>query len=144
MVKITREGENLRRSTRLTSSASPKLKEEEKVVFASQACSSGPMKGDASVDPTERPNSKSIVSSQQPILTQVVSAATENSGRQLLSSAITIENRVACMKSTSIDGNIACYIYTYSPRNPHISPTNLPPLEQLKSGALLPSRASIL
>ena len=78
MVKVTREAKPLRRSPRLTSSASPRLKEEEQVIFVSQTCSPGPMKGETSetVDPTGRPNSKFVVPSQQPALNLVASAAT--------------------------------------------------------------------
>ena len=92
IVKTAREGDNLRRSPSLASSASPRFREEELVVFASQTCLPGPMKGDTSVDATERPNSKFMVPSQQPALTLVASAATEDPGRQLPSSAIATEN----------------------------------------------------
>ena len=89
MVKTTREGENLRRSPRFSSSTSPRLREEEQVVFAPQTCSPGPMEGDTSVDPTERPKSKFMVPSKQTALTLVASAVTEDPGRQVPSSAIT-------------------------------------------------------
>ena len=78
MVKTTREGENHRRSPRLASSTSPRLGEKEQVDFASQTCSPGLMEGDTSVDPTERPNSKFMVSSQQPALILVAYSATED------------------------------------------------------------------
>ena len=109
MVKTTREGENLRRSPRLTSVASSRLREEDQAILSSQTCSLGPMKGDASetVDPMGQPNSKFMVPSQQPALTLVASTATEDPSRQLSSSAIDIENQVACMKSTSIDRGLA-------------------------------------
>ena len=101
MVKTTREDENQRRSRRLTSSTSTRLRKEQ-VVFAPQICSSGQMKGEFSeaVHPTGRPNSKFMVPSRQPALNLVASAATEDSGRQLPSPAIAIERQqVTCMKS---------------------------------------------
>ena len=67
------------------------------------------MKRGTSVDPTERPNSKFIVPSQQPAITLVASAATEDPGSQLPSFAIATEDQVACIKSTSrsIDKSVA-------------------------------------
>ena len=61
------------------------------------------MKGDTSVDPTERPNSKLMVPSQQPALILVASAAAEDSRSQLtcITSAIAPDDQVVCMKSTS-------------------------------------------
>ena len=121
-VKTTRESESLRRSPRLASSTSTRLKLEEQVSFASQTCSPGIKKGDTSVDPTERLNSKFMVPSQQPALTLVASPAAEDPGSQLPSFAITSENQVARIKSTSsTDKSIASssstafkYIYNTS------------------------------
>ena len=59
------------------------------------------MKGDTSEDPTERPNSKLMVPSQQPALTLVASAAAEDSRSQLITSAIAPDDQVVRMKSTS-------------------------------------------
>ena len=59
------------------------------------------MKGDTSVDPTERPNSKFTVPSQQPALTQVASAAAEDSRSQLITSAIAPDDQGVRLKSTS-------------------------------------------
>ena len=61
------------------------------------------MKGDTSVDPTERPNSKLTVPFQQPALIVVASAAAEDSRSQLtcITSAIAPDDQVVCMKSTS-------------------------------------------
>ncbi|CAN0280017.1 unnamed protein product, partial [Ascophyllum nodosum] len=69
----------------------------------SLACSREPMKGDTSVDPTERPNSKLTVPFQQPALILVASAAAEDSRSQLtcITSAIAPDDQVVCMKSTS-------------------------------------------
>ena len=94
MVKSTREGENPRRSPRFASSASTKFKEEEQVELASQICSRGPVKGDTSEDPTERPNSKFMVPSQQPALTLVAPAAAEDPRSQLTTSAIASKDQV--------------------------------------------------
>ena len=122
MVKTTREGENLRRSPRLASSASPRLRGEDQAIFASQTCSPGPMKGDTSADPTERPKCRVMVPPEQPALTLVASAATEDYDRQLPSFAIVTENQVACMKSTSIDRSIACSSSTaFKYIQPHLS-----------------------
>ena len=109
MVKTTRkEGENLGRSPRLTSSASPRLREEEQVASASQTCSSGPRKGDTpeTVDLTGRPKSKLMVPSQQSALSLVASAGTKDSGRQLPSAAIAVNQQIACMKSTYVNKSI--------------------------------------
>ena len=120
-MKTTREGENHRRSPRLASSTSPRLREKEQADFASQTCSPGLMEGDTSVDPTERPNSKIMVPSQQPALTLVASSATEDPGSQLPSSTIAPEDQITCTKSTStsIDKSIAsssstAFKYVYS------------------------------
>ena len=59
------------------------------------------MKGDTSVNPTERPKSKFMIPSQQPALTLVASAAAEDSRSQLITSAIAPDDQVVCMKSTS-------------------------------------------
>ena len=48
-----------------------------------------------------------MVPSQQPALSLVASAATEDPGRQLTSSAIAVNQQIACMKSTSIKKSIA-------------------------------------
>ena len=84
MAKTTREGKKLRaRGPRLASPASIRLKEEEQDDFVSSICSREPMKGDTSVDPKERPNSKFVVPSQQPALILVVPAiAPEDPGRK--------------------------------------------------------------
>ena len=65
------------------------------------------MKGDTSLDPTERPNSKLMVPSQQPALT-LASAAAEDSRSQLtcITSAIASDDQVICMKSTYFDPSI--------------------------------------
>ena len=78
-------------------------------MLAPQTCSSGPMEGDASetVDPTGRPNSKFMVPSQQLSLNLVASAATEDPGRQLPSSAIAVKKQVACMNTTSVHRSVA-------------------------------------
>ena len=59
------------------------------------------MKGDTSVDPTERPNSKFVVPSQQPALILVAPAAAEDSRIQLITSAIAPDDQLICMKSTT-------------------------------------------
>ena len=59
------------------------------------------MKGDTSVDPTERPNSKFMVPSQQPALILVASVAAKDSGSQLITSAIAPDDQVVRMKSTT-------------------------------------------
>ena len=103
MVKTTREGENLRRSSRFASFAGTWSKEEEQI--APQIFPPGSMKGDTSVDPTERPDSEFMIPSKQAALTLVALAAAEDPGRQLPDSAIIAsENHVACMKPTSTDG----------------------------------------
>ena len=98
MVKTTREGEN-RKSSRIANFAGTRSKEEKKI--ASQICSPGAMKGDAPVDPTERPDFKLMIASKQPALTMVVLAAAEDHGKQLHDSVFASENQVACMNSTS-------------------------------------------
>ncbi|CAN0310470.1 unnamed protein product [Ascophyllum nodosum] len=82
MAKTTREGEKLRvRGPRLASPPSIRLREEQ-TDFVSSTCSRDPMKGDTSVDPTERPNSEFVVPSQQPTLILVGRAvASEDPGR---------------------------------------------------------------
>ena len=63
-----------------------------------------------------------MVTSKQPALTLVASAAAEDPGSQLPRSAITSENQVACIKSTSsTDKSIVSststafkYIYPYT------------------------------
>ena len=79
-MKTTREGEN-RRSSRIASFAGTRSKEEEQT--ASQICSTGSMKGDTPVDPTERPDSKFMIASKQPALTLVALAVAEDHGRQV-------------------------------------------------------------
>ena len=126
MAKSTRKGEKLRGGPRLASPTSTRLREEEQADFVSPTCSPEPMKRDAS-DPSERPNSKFMVPSQQPALTLVAFAPAEDPGSQLTTSAIASEDQVdqaACIKSvsTSIDKSVASssstaskYIY------PHLS-----------------------
>ena len=123
MVKFTREDEILKRGPRLASPTNTRLREEKQVDSASQTCSPGPMKRNTSVDPTERPNSYFMVPFQQPALTLVASAAAEDPGSQLTTSAIASEDQVARIKSTStyIDKSIASssstafkYIYQHS------------------------------
>ena len=82
MAKTTREGEKLRvRGPRLASPPSIRLREEQ-TDFVSSTCSRDPMKGDTSVDPTERPNSEFVVPPQQPTLILVGRAvASEDPGR---------------------------------------------------------------
>ena len=104
MAKTTREGEN-RRSPRIANFAGTRSKEEEQI--ASQICSPEAMKGDAPVDPTERPDFKFMIASKEPALTMVALAAAENHGRQLPDSAFASENQVACMNSTSSTDRIA-------------------------------------
>ena len=104
MAKITREGEN-RRNPRIANFAGTRSKEEE--LIASQIFSPGAMKGDAPVDPTERPDFKFMIASKEPALTMVALAAAEDHGRQLPDSAFASENQVACMNSTSSTDRIA-------------------------------------
>ena len=59
------------------------------------------MKGDAPVDPTERPDSKFIIASKKTALTLVALAVAEDHGRQLPDSAFASGNQVACMNPTS-------------------------------------------
>ena len=83
MVESTREGENRRGGPPFASSPSTRLKEEEQADFVSPTCSREQMKGDISVDPTERPNSKFMVPSQHPALILVAPAiAAEDPGRK--------------------------------------------------------------
>ena len=144
MVKSTRGGEKLRGSLRLASPTSTRVREEEQADFVSPPCSPEPMKGDTSVDPTKRPNSKFMVPSQQPALTVVASAAAEDPGSRLFTPAIAPEDQVVRIKSTSlsIDKSIAVSsstlhssIYvnipqTHQPEDPYIPPMNLPSPER--------------
>ena len=146
-VKTTRDGENLRESPRLASSNSPRLREEEQqVVFASQTCSSGALKGDALIDPTEQLNPNFMVPSEQPALTLVASAATVDPGRQLPSSAIATKNQVACTEPTCIVrsfasslGNAFKYVYPHSSApargsiNSSVEPALARTIEELRS-----------
>ena len=100
MVKITREGENPRKSPRIASFASTRSKKEERI--ASQFfLTTGSMKGDTSVDPTELSKSKFTIPSKQPALTLVALAAAGDPCRQLPGSQIASENQIACKKPTS-------------------------------------------
>ena len=107
MVKSTREGERLKEGPRARPTGT-RLREEKQADSVPLACSREPMKGDTSVDHTERPNSKLMVPSQQPALTLVASAAAEDSRSQLtcITSAIASDDQVVCMKSTSFDQSI--------------------------------------
>ena len=124
MVKTTREGEKIRGGPRLASPTSTRLREEEQADFVSSTCSPGSIKGDTSVDPSGRPNSKFMVPSQQPALTLVASAAAEDPGSQLTTSVISSEDQVdqvACIKFTNtfIDRSIAS---SSSPASKYIYP----------------------
>ena len=62
MVKSTREGERLKEGPRARPTGT-RLREEKQADSVPLACSREPMKGDTSVDHTERPNSKLMVPS---------------------------------------------------------------------------------
>ena len=101
MVKSTRESEKLERDPR-ASPTSTRLREVKQADSVSPTCSREPMKGDTSVDPTEQPNSKFMVPSQQPVLILVASAAAEDTGgSQPITPAIAPEDQVACMERTA-------------------------------------------
>ena len=77
MVKSTHEDEKLEGGLR----TGTRRREVEQADFVSPTCSRESMKEDTSVHPTERPNSKAMVSSQQPALVLVgFVAATEDPG----------------------------------------------------------------
>ena len=79
--KTTREGERLEGGPRGRPTGT-RFREEKQADSVSPTCSREPMKGDTSVDPTERPNSKFMVPSQQPALVLVAPAiASEDPGR---------------------------------------------------------------
>ena len=88
-----------------------------------------------------------MVPSQQPALTLVASAATEDPGRQLPSSAIATENQVTCMKSTPIDRSIASssgtvfkYIYPHfsAPAQESVHPSQPTPARTTEELSSLP------
>ena len=101
MVKSTREGERQKKEGPRARPTGTRLWEEKQADSAPPICSREPMKRDTSVDPTERPNSKFMVPSQQSALTLVASAAAEDSRSQLITSAIAPGDQVVCMESTS-------------------------------------------
>ena len=123
MVKTTREGENPTRSSRIASFAGTRSKEEEQIVF--QICSLGSMKGDTSIDPTERPDSKFMIPSKQTALTLIALAAAEDPSRQLPDSAFASRNQVACMNPASSTGRIA---FSSSATSAYIAPARDSPL----------------
>ena len=160
MVKSTREGEKLRGGPCFASPANTRFREEEQADFVSPTCSPEPMKGDTSVDPTEGSISKSMVPSQQLALTLVASAATEDPGSQLITSAIASKDQGVRIKSagTSTDKtrvlhfspvlHPSIYIYIWHlpegpyitcphlPEGPYITSMNPPSPEHLRSCAL--------
>ena len=101
MVKSTREGERLKQEGPQANPTGTRLRKEKKTESVPPTCSREPMKGDTSMDPTERPNSKFMVPSQQPALTLVASAAAEDSRSQLITSSIAPDDQDVRLKSTS-------------------------------------------